>query len=426
MIIPGALMKKKRFVKAFAAFFAVSIIFGGITFCQQKDLDISEFYKEIELFSDAISLVIANYIDNVKPKELIYGALKGMLSSLDEYSQFLEPDNFKEMKIETEGRFGGLGIEIGTRGGMLTIISPIDGTPAEKAGLKPGDIIVKIDGEITKNIVLYDAVKNLRGKVGSPVILSIWREKEERFFDISLVREMIEINSIKEAKVFEDDIGYVKLVEFQEKTSDELGKDLDDLMQKNIKGLILDLRNNPGGLLESSIDVSDLFLKKGTLIVSTKGKKELHNKEYFSKGIKSFTDITLVVLVNEGSASASEIVAGAIKDNKRGIVVGSKTYGKGSVQTVIQLKDESALRITTAEYFTPGNYSIQKKGILPDIIVDLETENKNKEDEKKDIFEELDEDKETKEKEKPIDNQIKAAINIIKAINLEKKNTKVQ
>ncbi len=414
-------MRKNRIVLYVISIAILVLMAVGTTFCEQseqKEIDISELYKEIELFSGAISFINTNYVKVIKPKELIYGALRGMLASLDGYSQFMDPDSYKEMKIGDKGRFGGLGIEIGVREGMLTIISPIDGTPAAKAGLLPRDVIVKINGESTRDIVIHEAVKKLRGKPGTSVSLSIWRDKEKRFFEVTITREIIKIKSVKVVRVLEEDIGYIKLAEFQEKTGKELEERLKELKEKNIKGLILDLRNNPGGLLNASIDVSDLLLEKGKIIVSTKGRNPSQNKEFKSRRDTPYTDITLVVLVNEGSASASEIVAGAIKDNGRGIILGEKTFGKGSVQTVVPLKDGSALRITTAEYFTPKGYLICKRGIIPDIVVEYEARKIEDQTKKKDIFKDIEKPEEAEPE--MLDNQLKAALDVVKGINIYK------
>ncbi|MCK4462932.1 MAG: S41 family peptidase [Candidatus Omnitrophica bacterium] len=414
-------MRKNRIVLYVISIAILVLMAVGTTFCEQseqKEIDISELYKEIELFSGAISFINTNYVKVIKPKELIYGALRGMLASLDGYSQFMDPDSYKEMKIGAKGRFGGLGIEIGVREGMLTIISPIDGTPAAKAGLLPRDVIVKINGESTRDIVIHEAVKKLRGKPGTSVSLSIWRDKEKRFFEVTITREIIKIKSVKVVRVLEEDIGYIKLAEFQEKTGKELEERLKELKEKNIKGLILDLRNNPGGLLNASIDVSDLLLEKGKIIVSTKGRNPSQNKEFKSRRDTPYTDITLVVLVNEGSASASEIVAGAIKDNGRGIILGEKTFGKGSVQTVVPLKDGSALRITTAEYFTPKGYLICKRGIIPDIVVEYEARKIEDQTKKKDIFKDIEKPEEAEPE--MLDNQLKAALDVVKGINIYK------
>jgi len=384
---------------------------------QQKP-DMDEYYRELETFADAISLIKDSYVEPVSPKELIKGAMGGMLMSLDDYSQYLEPGDYKEVKEDIKGKFGGIGIQVGMRDGMLTIISPLDGTPASRAGLLPNDIIVKIDGELTKDLDTHGAVKKMRGDPGSKITVTIWREKEQKFFDLTMEREIVNVKSVKKSYIVYDNIGYIKLVEFQETSAKEIEDMLKELVGKNINGIILDLRNNAGGLLNSAIDVAEIFLKKGMAIVSIKGRIEVQNKEYKSARDTSYQDITLVVLVNEGSASASEIVSGAVKDNGRGLLVGKKTFGKGSVQTVVPLKDGSAMRLTTAQYFTPSGVCIHKKGIEPDINVDLIAENKDEKATKSDnVFGKLEPEK---EKEEVVDSQLKAAIDVVKTINLTK------
>lgn len=421
-------LEKKGLTMRKYVLITIVVVLGLLTssngFCGQKKDEITDIYKEVELFADAISILRSNYVQPIEPKKLIYGALKGMAISLDEYSQFMEPDSYSEMKEDTKGAFGGLGIEIGLREGMLTIISPMDGTPAQRAGILPKDIIVKIDGTVTRNMSLGDAVGKLRGKRGTSVDLTIWREAENKFLDVTIVRDIIKVKSIKKSEILEGNIGYVKLVEFQETTAKELAEALKTLKGKEANGLILDLRNNAGGLLNSAIDVSDLLLKKGDVIVSTKGRNTSEDKLHKSLRDSPYRDIVAVILINEGSASASEIVAGAIKDNGRGILVGQKTFGKGSVQTVIPLKDGSALRVTTAEYFTPGGSSIQKIGIIPDIIVELKKPKKDKKvkDREKEVFDKLKGDKKEKAQEVvDIDNQMKVAIDVIKTMNICKK-----
>ncbi len=379
-----------------------------------KDKD-NELYREIELFSDVVTIIQSDYVEEAEPKKLVYGALEGMLSSLDGYSHFMDPESFKEMEIETKGEFGGLGIEIGIRKGVLTIIAPLDGTPAEKAGLKAGDKIVKINGELTRDIKLIDAVKKLRGKPGTKVELTILREAEEKLLDFTIERNIIKLKSIKTAKMLDKETGYIKLIEFQEKTPRELEGKLLKLKNKGMKALILDLRNNPGGLLDTAHEVADKFLAKGKVIVSLKGRIPAQNKVYKSRGKRHFLDFPMVVLVNEGSASASEIVAGAIQDNQRGIILGSKTFGKGSVQTVIPLKDGSAAKLTTAVYYTPSGRSIRDTGIIPDVEVALKEEKELPEEE--DVFKKLEEKDKKKEKEEVIyDNQLQAAVDVLKGI----------
>jgi len=360
-----------------------------------------DLYKQIEIFSDAITAVQHEYVEGVEPKDIIYGALKGMLSSLDAYSQFMDPDSFKELQVETEGEFGGLGIEITIRDNLLTIIAPLDGTPADIAGLRALDRIVKIDGEITKDTTLNDAVKKLRGKPGSSVNLTILREDEDALKDFNIVRDIIKIKAVRKAEILEDNIGYIKLTDFSEKTKSDLDNALKTLEQEGMDSLIFDLRNNPGGLLISSIETVSEFLPTGKLVVYTKGRDKKQNVEYRAKGKTNFKDIPLIVLINSGSASASEIVAGAIQDHKRGIILGTTSFGKGSVQTVIPLRDGSALRLTTAKYYTPSGRTISENGVEPDVTVKWEEFKEDKEeDKKKDVFEDI---KQVKKEEKPKD-----------------------
>jgi len=347
-----------------------------------------DLYAQVELFADAVSAVRSDYVDDVDAKKLVYGALRGMLASLDDYSQFMEPDEYKEIKQETKGEFGGIGIELNSRDGMLTIIAPMSGSPAEKAGVMAGDRIVKIDGRITRKMTLDDAVKSLRGEPGTYANISVWREKQGKVLDLSIKRDIIKVESIRKAAILEDRIGYVKLVEFQEHTPRDLEGALARLKKEGMDSLILDLRNNPGGLLDIAVEVSEQFLPRGSTIVSTKSRVAGQTVEFKSKEAAPHVDFPLVVLINQGSASASEIVAGAMQDNKRGIIIGMKSYGKGSVQTVLPLRDGSALRLTTASYFTPSGKSIRGEGIMPDVVVEQTpcVEPKSK---KADIFEKV-------------------------------------
>ncbi|MCM8799305.1 MAG: S41 family peptidase [Candidatus Omnitrophica bacterium] len=386
-----------------------------------------ELYSKIEIFSDALAIIQDEYVEPTDPKNLIYGALKGMLSALDQHSQFLDPETYNELKIETEGKFGGLGIEITIKDGLLTVVTPLKDTPAWRAGIKPQDRIVKIDGSITRNITLTEAVKKLRGKPGTEVTLTILREKEKKILEFKLVRDIIKLEDIKDAKILEDGIAYIRLVEFRENTATQLENALKQLRDKGMEALILDLRNNPGGLLDAAVKVASKFIEKGKKIVSTKGKKDSQNIEFISKDNHPYLDLPLVVLVNEGSASGSEIVAGALQDWQRAIILGKKTFGKGSVQTVFPLNDGSALRLTTSKYFTPKGKLIHNEGITPDIIVEeLEVKELQKtKDEPIDIFEEL-EKKETKPEEEPLteyrnDYQLLRAIDLLKAIQIYKK-----
>jgi len=348
-------------------------VFLNRNLLENVDAGENEHYQRIKTFAETLSLVTKNYVEEVDEKDLVYGAIKGMLNSLDPHSSFLPPEHFKEMQIETKGEFGGLGIQIGIKDNILTIISPIDDTPAFKAGVKAGDKIIKIDGESTKDISLHDAVTKLRGPKGTPVTITILREGLEKPLDIKIIRDIIKLKSVKH-KIIDETIGYIKLTQFQQKTASDLRNALEELAKKNINALILDLRNNPGGLLNGAVDVSSLFLPPEKLVVYIKGRSGEKTEFKTAKGNRHF-DYPMIVLVNQGSASASEIVAGAMQDWEQAVILGIQTFGKGSVQTVIPLSDGSALRLTTARYYTPKDRSIQTTGITPDIIVKLKTTN---------------------------------------------------
>jgi carboxyl-terminal processing protease len=334
--------------------------------------DEKEIYQYLKTFSDVIDIVKKNYVEDVKDREIVYAAIKGILESLDAHSSFLPPDMYKDMQSETKGEFGGIGIEITIKDGFPTVITPIEDTPAYKAGVKAGDHIIKIDGKPTKNMSLVDVVKMIRGAKGKPVILTIVREGLAIPKDFTVVRDVIVVKSVK-YKMLEDDYGYIRIVQFQEKTSRDLDNALKELVKMNkgkaIRGVLLDLRNDPGGLLEQAVEVSDKFLPEGLIVYMEGRKKEERGMKFYARKNNDYLG-PLVVLVNEGSASASEIVAGALQDYKRAVVVGSKTFGKGSVQTVFPLGDGSAVRLTTAKYYTPKGRSIQAQGITPDILVD--------------------------------------------------------
>jgi carboxyl-terminal processing protease len=327
-------------------------------------------YEDLKVFTDVLSLIQKDYVEETKSKDLIYGAIKGMLETLDPHSGFMPPNMYKEMQEETKGRFEGLGIEITIKDSILTVVSPIEGTPAYKAGILAGDQIIKIEGESTKNFTLMDSVKRLRGPKGTKVTISILREGFTKPKDFTLVREVIPVRSVRQ-ELLEKDYGYVRISQFQEKTDDEFEKAMKALQQESkgtLGGLILDLRNNPGGLLDQAVKIADRFIESG-LIVSVEGRKEDQKMKFYAHPDGNLAHYPLVVLVNGGSASGAEIVAGAIQDQGRGILVGTQTFGKGSVQTIIPLKDGSGLRLTTARYYTPNGRSIQAKGIVPDIIV---------------------------------------------------------
>lgn len=335
-----------------------------------------EGYEELKVFTEVLSIVRKNYVEDVKPKDLIYGAIKGMLSSLDPHSAFMTPDMYKEMQVETKGEFGGIGIQIGIKEGMLTVIAPIEDTPAYKAGIKAGDKIIKINNEFTKDMSLHDAVSKMRGVPKTPVTITILREGWKETKDFTIIRDIIKIKSVR-SKLLEDGIGYIKINQFQEQTAADLSNAMEQLMKEKINSLILDLRNNPGGLLNSAVDVTSQLLPPGKLVVYTKDRKG-ERTEYYTKAGGANSTLPMVVLVNQGSASASEIVAGALKDWNRSVILGTQTFGKGSVQSVVPLSDGSGIRLTTARYYTPKGTSIQTTGIMPDIVVKPETKDRDR------------------------------------------------
>src|SRR5215467_338401 len=330
----------------------------------------TETYEELKTFSEVLTQVQKSYVDETKVKDLVQGAIRGMLSTLDPHSAYMTPDMYKEMQVETKGEFGGVGIQIGVKENRLAVIAPIEGTPAHRAGVKSGDFITKVNDETTKDLTLMDAVQKMRGPKGSKVNLTIQREGTPEPLQFTLVRDTIKIESVK-SKVL-DNIGYIRLTQFQESTGRDLSKVLKQFKEQKLQSTILDLRNNPGGLLTSAVEVSEQFLPGGKLIVYTKG-RESKKDEWIAKGKDQMDDSPMIVLVNEGSASASEIVAGALQDYGRAVIVGTTSFGKGSVQTILPLGDGSGLRLTTAKYYTPKGRSIQSTGITPDIVVKSQT-----------------------------------------------------
>jgi carboxyl-terminal processing protease len=328
-------------------------------------------YEGLETFTNILTLVKKNYVEKVTTKQLVQGAINGMLASLDPHSAYLTPDDYKELQVETKGSFGGLGIEITQRDGMLTVVAPIEDTPAARAGIEAGDVILRIDGEFTKDMSLLDAVKKMRGKKNTKVRLTIKREGSSALRDITLVREVIKIKSVK-SKLLENGYAYIRVTSFQERADEEVARALSRLQAESdgtLRGVVLDLRNNPGGLLSQAVQIADTFLDSG-MIVYTDGRREDQRQKFFAHKPNTWTGFPMVVLVNAGSASASEIVAGALQDHKRALVLGKPTFGKGSVQTIQPIGEGSALRLTTARYYTPNGRSIQAKGIVPDIDMD--------------------------------------------------------
>jgi carboxyl-terminal processing protease len=325
---------------------------------------------ELRTFAEVMDRIKAAYVEPVDDKTLLENAIKGMLSNLDPHSAYLEPEAFAELQESTSGEFGGLGIEVGQEDGTLKIVTPIDDTPASKAGLQPGDLIVKIDGQPTQGLSMMEAVDKMRGKAGSKILLTIVREGGKPF-DVELTRAVIKVKSVK-SQLLEDDYGYLRITQFQINTGEEVGKALARLKKDNgdrkLRGLVLDLRNNPGGVLQSAVEVADHFLTSG-LIVYTKGRIPNSELRFSADPADASEGVPLVVLINGGSASASEIVAGALQDHKRGVLMGTDSFGKGSVQTVLPLNNDRALKLTTALYYTPNGRSIQAQGIVPDIEV---------------------------------------------------------
>lgn len=326
----------------------------------------TETYEELKTFSEVLTQVQKNYVDETKVKDLVQGAIRGMLSTLDPHSAFMTPEMYKEMQVETKGEFGGVGIQIGVKENRLAVIAPIEGTPAYRAGIKAGDYITKVNEETTKDLTLMDAVQKMRGPKGTKVNLTIQRDGTADPLQFTLVRDTIKIESVK-SKVMEN-IGYVKLTQFQEATGRDLSRVLKQFRDQKMQSIILDLRNDPGGLLTAAVEVSEQFLPNGKLVVYTKG-REGKKDEWFAKGKDQMEDAPMIILINEGSASASEIVAGALQDYGRAVIVGTTSFGKGSVQTILPLGDGSGLRLTTAKYYTPKGRSIQSTGITPDIVV---------------------------------------------------------
>ena len=355
----------KNFKSYLIIFFSIFFFNNNIN---SAEIDI---YKKIDLFGEVLEKINKDYVDEINQSESMDSAINGLLQSLDPYSAYMSPKILKQMQTETSGEFGGLGIEVSMEAGVVKVISPIDDTPASKAGLKAGDYIVKINNIQVQGKSLAEAVDLMRGPVGSGIELTVRRRGEKKALTFNITREIIEIQSVK-SEILENNIGYIRLTSFNENSSDQIEKQIKKLKKnENLNAFILDLRNNPGGLLSQAITISDFFLDNGE-IVSTKSRKKSENRKWFAKKGDITDGKTLLVLINYGSASASEIVAGALKDHKRAIIVGENSYGKGSVQSIIPLKNKGAIRLTVAKYYLPSGKSISEVGVRPDIEINEE------------------------------------------------------
>lgn len=363
---------KLKFIAVFSLLIALA---GGARAAES----FTNAYEAMGLFTKVLEEVHRSYVDTNEAgyDTLIRHALTGMLQELDPYSQFLDEESYDDMKDDTSGHFGGVGIVISMKDGLLTVVSPMEDTPGFRAGILSGDIIVEVDGEETRELSLSEAVKKMRGEPGAEVLLKTLRPSTHEVKEIPIVREEIDVASVKDAEMIEDGIGYVRITQFNEPTADNLKKELEALSEQGLSGLVLDLRGNPGGLLTSAAGVAELFLPRGELIVFTKGRTdELEQQKFKSSGFTHYTakDFPMVILVNGGSASASEIVSGALQDHKRAMLIGEKTFGKGSVQSVLPLEDGSAVKLTTAKYYTPSERVIHNHGIEPDYRVEMPAE----------------------------------------------------
>ncbi|MDC1033293.1 S41 family peptidase [Candidatus Pelagibacter sp.] len=354
-------MKKKFLI---FLFFLSNFFFSNISVFAEKNI-----YQKIDLFGEVLEKINEEYVDEINQSKSMDSAINGLLQSLDPYSAYMSPEIFNEMKTETSGEFGGLGIEVGMESGVVKVISPIDDTPASRAGIKAGDYIVKIRGTQVQGKSLSEAVDLMRGPVGSSIELTVRRRGEKKALTFNITREIIEIQSVK-AELLENNIGYIRLTSFNENSGDQIKNEIENLEKnKDVSAYIFDLRNNPGGLLSQAIQITDFFLDNGE-IVSTKSRKASENRKWFAKKGDLTNGKTLVVLINYGSASASEIVAGALKDHKRAIILGENSYGKGSVQSIIPLKNKGAIKLTVAKYYLPSGKSISEVGVSPDIEIE--------------------------------------------------------
>jgi carboxyl-terminal processing protease len=420
------------------AFLTVLLLLGPYGDSRVSAID-RNTYKSLKTFSEVLDMVEKNYVEPVDSDKLLQGAINGMIKSLDPHSSFMTAEMYKELEVETSGSFGGIGIEITILKDVLTVVSPIEDTPAYTAGIKAGDQIIRIDGKSTKDITITEAVKKLRGPRDTKVTITIMREGMAKPKDVVIVRSIIKVRSVK-SRLYEDHVGYIRIASFQERTGDDVKKALKEIETKAapLTGIVIDMRNNPGGLLNQSVEVSDVFLKKG-IIVSTRGRVKSMESKAMAKDDGDEPTCPIVVLVNEGTASAAEIVSGALQDNGRAVILGTQTFGKGSVQTVIPLEDGAALKLTTAKYYTPKGRSIQAEGITPDIVVkfvkpaDDKNGGEDQQIREKDLQGHIKPAKEIEAKPEETkkeadsllqDNQLKNAIDILKSWDILKKNMK--
>lgn len=365
---------REKVLTGVSVLFGVALVFTGrqIPTVDAKEKSGSNLFEELKTFTDVLAVVKRDYVSEVENKKLVEGAIKGMLATLDPHSGYLDPDFYQDLQVQTKGEFGGLGIEITIKEGLLVVVAPMEGSPAEKVGVRPGDIIVKIDGKFTKELSLVDAVKRLRGPKGSPIQISVSRKGVSDLIDVTIIRDNIAVKSVR-GRYLNDGYGYVRVSQFMEHTADDLKTALNEMVKENngneLRGLILDLRNNPGGLLAQAVRVSDMFLKEG-VIVYTDGRVDAQKQKFFAHARGTEPEYPIVILVNGGSASASEIVAGALKDHGRALILGTQSFGKGSVQTITPLENGGALALTTALYYTKSGNSIQARGVKPDIEVE--------------------------------------------------------
>ncbi len=359
-------MNKKYVLMGFMATLFVTWFFSSRAIAQEQNETTSRL-EILTKFTKIIGTVEKNYVDDITINEIINKSIDGLLSNLDAHSSFLDNKKFKELKVQTEGEFGGLGITVAMKDGALTVIAPIEGTPADKAGIKSGDIILKIENKSTLNMTIDEAVGVMRGKPKTPINLTIVRKNEPKPIEFNIVRDIIQIDSVYSKKVENENILYLRITSFDKKVVDILREEIEK-SKPWLKGIILDLRNNPGGLLDQAVGVVDLFVKDG-IIVSQKGKVDSENVEYYASKKGTYSDVPIVVLVNSGSASASEIVSGALQDHKRAIVVGEKTFGKGSVQVILPINMDEAIRLTIARYYLPSGRTIQAIGVTPDVEI---------------------------------------------------------